>query len=371
MPLSATPLSNLTLLTRLEQAGEWFLQSGIQESTGGVARYYRADEQRNLPLSTEITGYTISALIELYQRTKRLDYLEAAERAGRYLLGAWDRTLRTMPFETPADADADAERFAYFFDLGIIARSLLRLWRVTGENWQKELANECGRSMMDHFPAERGSHCILQLPEMRPLPHEAWWSRKPGAFHLKAALAWRELAELLPNPAYMKPYERQLEFSLAVWPDLLNSEPDRVRLMDRLHPLGYFLEGLLPVLDRPECAQAMRQAIPVYSKLLRELSPQFTRSDAYAQLLRARLFAESAGVLPLDRAQAREEYEMIAELQDCSDDPRRRGGYAFGTRSGEVLPFANPVSTAFCMQASTYWYERKAGAFRADWRELI
>lgn len=354
------------MLTKLEQAGEWFLHSGIQVPSGGVARYYRVEEERYLPLSTEITGYSISALLELYQRTKRLDYLDAAERAGRYLLGAWDRTLKTMPFET----GEDSPRLAYFFDLGIIARSMLRLWRVTGENWQKEIAQECGRSMLAHFPAPRGSHCVLQLPDKKPLPREPWWSRTPGAFHLKAALAWRELAELLPAPAFQKPYERQLEFSLAVWPELLQ-ESDPERLMDRLHPLGYFLEGLMPVLDIPECAQAMREAIAVYSRTLREIAPRFARSDAYAQLLRARLFAEAAGVLPLDRAQAREEHDAIVAMQDLSGDPRLRGGYAFGTRNGKALPFANPVSTAFCLQASAHWYERKAGAFRADWRDLI
>ena len=327
-----------------------------------MARYYRVDERRNLPISTEITGYAISALLELYQRTKQIEYLEAAERAGRYLLGAWNRQVRTMPFE-------DDTPVAYFFDLGIIARALLRLWRVTGETWQKELAHECGRSMMEDFAANPGYHCVLHLPEKKPLAAEAWWSRRPGAFQLKAALAWRELAELLPAPQFLKPWERQLEFSLATWRELLEGEPDGQ--MDRLHPLGYFLEGLLPVLDRPECAGAMREAMAVYTILLRKHTPQFARCDAYAQLLRVRLFAEAAGVLHLDRAAAREEHEAITALQDGSADAHRRGGYAFGTRLGAAMPFANPVSTAFCLQASAYWLERKAGAFRADWRELI
>ena len=363
--MSPSPLPDFALLTRLEQAGQWFLHSGIQESSGGVARYYQADQHRNLPLSTEITGYAISALLELYQRTKQLEYLEAAGRAGRYLSGAWDRTLKTMPFE----AHDEGDRFAYFFDLGIVARSLLRLWRATGETWQKELALECGQSMLADFSAVQGSHCILHLPSKCPLPPEPWWSRTPGAFHLKAALAWRELAEFVPS--FGPAYERQLDFSLAVWPELLNVETQPERLMDRLHPLGYFLEGLLPVLDRPACAAAMREAIALYAGVLREVAPQFARADAYAQLLRVRLFAEAAGVLPLDSSQAREEHEAILALQDHSGDLRLMGGYAFGSRAGQAMPFANPVSTAFCMQASAYWYQRKAGTFRADWRELI
>ncbi|MBY0506948.1 MAG: hypothetical protein K2X03_23730 [Bryobacteraceae bacterium] len=366
MPTTSVPLSDFRLLTRLEQAGRWFLDSGIQDPSGGVARYYQVDEGRNLPVSTEITGYAVASYLELYQRTKQGEYLDAAERAGRYLLGAWNRPLRTMPFE----ADEDRPQFAYFFDLGIIARALLRLWRVTGETWQKELAHECGRSMMEDFAAEKGYHCILRLPEKKPLPAEPWWSREPGAFQLKAALAWRELAELLPAPAFLKPFERQLEFSLLHWRQLVQGAEGEP-LMDRLHPLGYFLEGLIPVLDRPACAQALREGIGVYEKLLRATAPAFARADAYAQLLRARLFAEAAGVLPLDRAAAREEHDALTLMQQDADDPRRRGGFAFGTRQGQLLPFANPVSTAFGLQASAYWYERKAGAFRADWRELI
>ena len=46
------------------RAGDWFRQSGIQEASGGVARYYRTDLKRNHPLSTEITAYALSALLE-------------------------------------------------------------------------------------------------------------------------------------------------------------------------------------------------------------------------------------------------------------------------------------------------------------------
>ena len=50
---------------QLARTGEWFLRSGIQESNGGVARYYRTDVRRNLPVSTEITGYAASAFVYL------------------------------------------------------------------------------------------------------------------------------------------------------------------------------------------------------------------------------------------------------------------------------------------------------------------
>jgi hypothetical protein len=45
------------------RALRWFQESGIQEASGGVARYHLLAEGRNLPLSTEITGYAVSALV--------------------------------------------------------------------------------------------------------------------------------------------------------------------------------------------------------------------------------------------------------------------------------------------------------------------
>ena len=51
----------------LSRAGRWFLESGIQDDSGGVARYYRSDVGRNAGVSTEITGYAVSALVYLYR----------------------------------------------------------------------------------------------------------------------------------------------------------------------------------------------------------------------------------------------------------------------------------------------------------------
>ena len=58
---------------QLSRTGEWFLGSGIQQTNGGVARYYLVDSRRNLPVSTEITGYAVSALVYLHSRSYGVD----------------------------------------------------------------------------------------------------------------------------------------------------------------------------------------------------------------------------------------------------------------------------------------------------------
>ena len=131
--------------TLIETAGRWFLQSGIQEASGGVARYYRSDLRANARVSTEITGYAVSALLFLHQRTGDPAYLDAGLRAARFLTRqAWDVRLGTFPFELNG---ALGSSYAYFFDCGIIVRGLLYAWRVTGDSEFRSAAITCGDAL--------------------------------------------------------------------------------------------------------------------------------------------------------------------------------------------------------------------------------
>jgi hypothetical protein len=275
-------------------------------------------------------------------------YLDAALRAARFLTRvAWDAKLRTFPFELADDAGSPA--LAYFFDCGIIVRGLLGAWRVTGEAEFRDIALAAGREMLADFLAGPAIHPILALPEKRPLAWEPRWSARPGCYQLKSAMAWHELFEATGDREFLCGYEAALKAALQDHLAFLAADSDPLRVMDRLHAYAYFLEGLIPVLDRPECAQAFRDGVDLVSRLLREIAPVFARSDVYAQLLRARLVGEAQGALPLDETSAAYEAEQAAAYQTAS------GGFLFGRKQGEALPFVNPVSTAFCVQALAWW----------------
>jgi len=128
----------------LSRATDWFVRSGIQEDSGGVARYYRTDHARNAPVSTEITGYTVSALLSLKRSCEALA-------AARYLNRVWDGN--SMPFEVPCNS---GEGYTYFFDCGIIARGLLAMWRSTRESEFLNVAAKLGNAMIVDFTAEEG-----------------------------------------------------------------------------------------------------------------------------------------------------------------------------------------------------------------------
>jgi hypothetical protein len=350
------------LTSFLDHAGCWFLHSGIQERDGGVARFYRSDSATNAAVSTEITGYAASALAYLHARTGQQEYLDAAIRAARYLTHqAWDQAASTFPFEPASD-------HAYFFDVGIIVRGLLSVWRATREEEFRARAIEGALSLGFDFLGDGFFHPAISLPDKQPLPEQPRWSRKPGCYQLKSALAWRDIGD--PQAAQM--FDAAAGFALASHERFLEEEVDREKLMDRLHAYCYFLEALLFVAERPEARRALVSGIQRAAQLLREIAPVFERSDVNAQLLRVRLIAHYLGAVPLDPAAARREAESTASFQALdAASPRTRGGFWFGRKGTQMLPFSNPVSTAFCLQALELWQDHQAGRWSFELPQLI
>jgi hypothetical protein len=371
MRVLATALTPLLskITSHAERAGVWFQGSGIQEENGGVARYYRSDLGKNARVSTEITGYAASTLIYIYRRTGERTFLEAAERAGEFLTRvAWSPVLATFPFEHSSDGDSP-QPLAYFFDCGIIVRGLVALSKATANSEYLDVAVKAGRSMAADFSGPDAFHPIINLPSKTPVPCTSQWSRSPGCYQLKSALAWHDLAEVTGDSQFLSLYESAVAAALNARGRFLPGE-NQEKTMDRLHAYCYFLEGLLPLAGRSDCAAALAEGVERVSKYLRSIRPVFERSDVYAQLLRVRLFAEQLAGVALNRAAAQEEAARVSEFQLRHRDPRINGAFSFGRKQTEMLPYVNPVSTAFGMQALDLWNDFEAGK-TLDYRALI
>jgi hypothetical protein len=218
------------------------------------------------------------------------------------------------------------------------------------------------------FAAGDTWHPILELPGKYPLQWTHQWSRHPGCYQLKSALAWHELEQVTGDAKFGRWYRAALEKGLSTRDEFLPAET-REKTMDRLHAYAYFLEGLLPAVDRAEVRDAIAEGILRISAYLREIRSEFERSDVYAQLLRVRLAASALAGLPLNEAEATEEASAIQNFQIDQPDSSDHGGFWFGRKDGRVLPFINPVSTAFCLQAHQWWLDFQAGQF--DPRSII
>lgn len=344
-----------------KQAGTWFLRSGIQEPNGGVARYYRAAEHANLPVSSEITGYAASTLVYLYKRTGEQAYLDAAVRSANFLTNiAWDEAANTFPFEPGSD-------LAYFFDLGIIARGLMAVYRATGDERFRSRAQDAALSLGFDFLGDSSFYPVISVPMKEPLAEEPRWSRQPGCYQLKSALIWREMDD--EHAARM--FNVALAMALATHETFLSDEPNQEKVMDRLHAYSYFLEALLAATEHAEARAALAWGLDRAGTLLRQIAPVFERSDVSAQILRVRLTAHHMGIVPLNEAAAADEAARAASFQATSNDPHLNGGFWFGRKGSEILPFSNPVSTGFCVQALALWDDHQNNRWNFALAELI
>jgi hypothetical protein len=197
------------------------------------------------------------------------------------------------------------------------------------------------------------------MPSLHPTPREARWSRSPGCYQLKSALAWREVADATGDESIAALYDEWMLKSLASHRDYLPGSGDPSVVMDRLHPYCYFLEGMSRFVSRKDCREEYAWGLEHAGKLLREIRPVFLRADVCAQLLRARLLA--ADHIPVDVAAANEEAEELMSFQAHDEDPRIDGGFWFGRRNGELIPHVSPVPTAFAVQALELWRAFQAG----------
>ena len=205
--------------------------------------------------------------------------------------------------------------------------------------------------MGERFRHGRNLHPILTMPSLEPLAYEPRWSRSPGCYQLKSAMAWHNLGAVTGDTKFGAWYEQALEVAIDCHETFLPGEDSREKVMDRLHAYSYFLEGMLPAATRAECMDAYRRGLAKASSLLREIGPQFRRSDVCAQILRARLHCG----LPIDRAAAEVEAAWCRGFQYTGGDTQHRDGFSFGSKGSTLLPFVNPVSAAFCMQAIDEW----------------
>lgn len=350
----------------------WLSHSGIQAVTGGISRYYRGDTGEYKNISTEITAYAIRAYLQL-PLPGHTGLLSNALRAGQFLCyDASDARSALFRFEVPRQA-APTPQPAYFFDCSIIIRGLIALWNATGDRMYLERAERCGAAMLSAMSRVDGSFFPLADVESGiPSAGAGHWSLEPGVYQLKAGLAFLELAELTSAGLFSDTASKLLEWSLRQHEMFLPGETASDRVADRLHAYCYFLEGLLPFVERRfECVLVLQSGFARVHTLLEETRGALERCDVVAQLLRLRLLSDYMGLMELDISAASREAESLPAFQLRTEDRRTNGAFSFGRRDGQLLCHANPASTIFSLQALRMWHEHQKGELRTTWQEII
>ena len=350
---------------------QWLTHSGIQRPSGGVSRFFHTEVNKYASVSTAATSYFVSGLLQ----SSEIDpdaAVESAQAAGRFLLDhAFDDEVGLFRHEVVEEGDLQA--WSYLLDSTAGVRALLDLWKATQEPAYAEKAERCGIAIKENLSRMDGSFFPVFDLE-RKMPYEAdepWW-QQPGVYHLKSALAFRLLADVVGLHEFKAMSDDLLRWCLKRHEGFAEREPTAERTMSRLHAYSYFLEGLLPDagLDA-ECSRALQFGILEIENLSQDVGHEFQRCDVLAQLLRLRLFADRLGIMELDYQQAGNEAAAIEEFQRQSSDPQIDGGFAFARKDSQLTADANTTATVFSLQALQMWEQASAGGFSRGWEAVI
>jgi hypothetical protein len=338
-----SPTSDQLLIDRTSLAAEWLLDSGICRPGFGVAEEYRRNRREYASISKRATAYYVSSLIWLFETHGETHYIDRALTAAQFLYrsgtGARIMTFRDRVVSQNGTADD------WLDESSVVIRALLRSWETSHHSEFLSAAMEYAASMR-----QVGGDCPL-----------------------RAARAWLELGEITGDRQWHELYDRSLARSLDI---CFANSASGAALIDNCQ----FLEALLPSIVPP--SHRSNEALFVFREVFARISDSLRKryeaagfdsaipTEVCARLLRLRLCASAWNLINLDSDRAQQEVGFLTDMQATHYDPRARGGFYNGKRSGIIDTAVGLSATAVGVQALSYWRQFQTSGFRPDLRQL-
>jgi len=360
----------------VDRAINWLSNSGIQNTSldpevhGSFSSWYEQDT-RTYPFGySEITGYLVTFMCYLWDRTQNRQYLQRAIMAGDWLLRTTHEPkggFRCLIPLHPSQFDFKRNQ-VYAFDNGIIVNGLTHLYRATKQ--EKYLASAVTAADWLVYSAQKTSgafHPIYQLDEERFFESDKEWSMCSGSYHAKIAIGLLNLYDLTGKEKYLNGATGVCDFALQTqektgrfitfpWRGGTNAHP-HCYTAEALWSAGSYLQradylkasahGVKWLLDMQSMGgyipRLYKDGVPVYSE----------RVDAICQTLRLGILHLAGRDIPKKYRRGIEKLlALILKYQVDDEDPSVEGGFYFGrSSSGRKIPHVNSWVTAFAIQA--------------------
>jgi len=366
----------------VKRAIMWLTESGIQNQCEGRKRHgsfnawYEKDSETYPFVYSEITGYLVTLMCYLYEKTQDEKFLRRAVMAGDWLLDAsyetngWFRCLYPL---SPSRFDFKQNQI-YSFDNGVIVNSMVNLYRSTKQD--KYLASAVTAADWLVFSAQKPSGAFFPgylLDEGVFFESEDEWSMCSGSFHAKNAIGLLNLYDVTHKFDYLKAATKVCDYALECQDVSGRYVSFEARGGTNAHPHCYTAEGLWVAgtyLNKKEyllsSARGVQWLLDMQSEdgyiprlYLDDVPIYSERVDAVSQTLRL-------AALHLDNKYLAEAYSGRAEIlvpvimnyQASDTDKRVDGGFYFGkTSSGELVWHVNSWVTAFAIQTLNMYSE--------------
>lgn len=377
-------------------ATRWLLESGIQNVTGcptrigGFNSWYDLDRGRFSFVYSEITGYALSALSDLFAREPRAEFLERAELGARWLRDHALHPCGGVKTRCYYDEDGDDQysfdrELIYAFDNGMVVAGLVHLHLAGGETRHLELAARMARFLLDRLATEEGAFLPIFDPTAgRGHARPDKWSTRSGPYHAKLALGLTLLAETTGEEAFERAaldvcrWAMQRQDARGAFP---NDPRSRVT---HLHAHLYACEGILWLGVRrrlEELVEAAERGVRfALSPALRaedggivsEVTAagernEAQRCDVLAQALRLGCILAACGRLDGGEQDRLSELHARLATYQLREAGPHYGGFLYGADlDGRPKRHVNSWCTMFALQAIRLYGELRAGALNPD-----
>lgn len=366
----------------LALAERWVIDSGVQVSghgrfAGAFNAWYDFERRRFQYVYPEITGYGITALLDI--RTRQgggAELRKRAEAAGDWVIR---RAIHPCGGIRPRDAYKRQERSTVFaferrlvvtFDSGMVLFGLTNLHEASGKASYLSAALRIGDFLIDRAQKRDGSfHACYEPEQRRWIRHTDKWSTQSGPYHAKLALGLLDLGRLTGRTKYTRSANRICDWTLKVQQPSGRFVCYKEDGSTHLHPHLYAAEGLLCTglgLGRDDYLRGAARAVHwVLGQVradgslpcrigARAVINTNERSDTLAQALRLGAACSSMGLLPAAETATLVRLENRLLSYQRLKTPQKGGFYYGREMDGEERNHVNFWCTAFALQGLAF-----------------
>jgi hypothetical protein len=368
-------------VSALALAERWMLDSGVQvpgrsPSAGAFNAWYDFESRRFQYVYPEITGYGITALLDIRSRHGGRGLLKRAEAAGDWVIR---RAMHPCGGIRPRDAYERQERSAVFaferrlvvtFDSGMVLFGLTNLHEATGKTKYLNAARRVGDFLVDKAQKRDGSfHACYEPSRKRWIHHRDKWSTQSGPYHAKLALGLLDLGRLTGRAKYIHAAQRVCDWAVKGQTSsgrFICYEEDG---STHLHPHLYSAEGLLCAGLTLGRRDYLRSAARAVSWALGQVKTNGglpcrvgartvinanERSDTLAQTLRLGAACVSLELLTASETAKLSLLERRLLSYQRLKSPQKGGFYYGREMNGEGRDHVNFWCTAFALQGLAF-----------------
>jgi len=382
------------ITTAAEKAISWLINSGIQnldkdkkDLFGSFNAWYEEDTGIYPFVYSENTGYMLTMMCYLWDRTKNGEFLKRARFAGDWLLDTTHESnggFRCLYPLNPSQFDFKKEQL-YAFDNGIILNGLANLYRATKE--ERYLVSAVTVADWLVYSSQKPSGAffpIYQLADGKFFESDKEWSMISGSYHAKIAIGLLNLYDLSKKKKYLESAIKVCDFAVSCQ----NANGRYISYLTRggtnVHPHCYTAEGLWvagTVLNREDYLESsacgVQWLLDMQSEegwiprlFLDDKAIYNERVDALSQTLRM-LAIHISGKRISESAKDKIELllpHILAYQMHDANKLKANGGFYFGRTSNgdKAIPHINLWVTSFAVQALQLYSDYCNGEFKLN-----